>query len=127
MDNSVLLAKFVGPFIVLIGIGLLLNTKAYLQIMKDFLKDTALIYITGLITFTAGLSIVLFHNMWVKDWRVLITIFGWISLIKGVWLTILPGAALKIAKKFSKNIKFAMIPWSLMLIIGIFLIVKGYK
>jgi hypothetical protein len=30
-----------------------------------------------------GLAIVLTHNIWTADWRVLITLFGWLSAIGG--------------------------------------------
>jgi uncharacterized membrane protein len=106
---------------------MLLNLKVYRQIIEDFLKSTALIYISGLITFVTGLAIVLFHNLWVADWRVIITIFGWITLIKGVWLTVFPAGAIKISKVFVKNIKFVVIPWILMFALGLFLIMQGYS
>ena len=32
---------------------------------------------------TAGLAIVLYHNVWAADWRVLITLFGWMGVIGG--------------------------------------------
>ena len=126
MENSMLIARLMGPFIVLIGVGLLFNTKVFVRIMTDFFKSPALIYISGLITFVAGLAVVLFNNIWVADWRVIITIFGWMTLIKGAWLTVLPDMAIKMARTFKKNLKLAMIPWSIMVILGISLIFKGY-
>lgn len=126
MDNSVLLAKLIGPYIALVGIGLLFNRKAFRMVMEDFPKNSALVFITGLLTFVAGLSILLFHNLWVKDWRVIITVFGWIALIKGVFLIALPGSLVKITNKYLENFKLVLIPWVIMLLVGIFLIVKGY-
>lgn len=126
MENSILLAKFIGPYIILIGTGLLFNLKAYRKIMEDFFRNAALVYITGLITFVAGLAIALFHNLWVPDWRIIITLFGWSALIKGAWLVISPGASSKIADKFAKNTKWAVIPWIIMTVIGVFLTVRGY-
>lgn len=126
MDNSIVLAKFIGPFIILIAVGVLFNIKIFRQIMEDFLKSPGLIYITGLITFVAGLAIVLFHNIWTTDWRVLITAFGWISVVKGALLTILPGSPVKLTKIYMKNINLVAIPWAIMLLIGIFLTLKGY-
>ena len=32
---------------------------------------------------TAGLAIVLYHNVWALDWRVIITLFGWMAVIGG--------------------------------------------
>ncbi len=126
MENSILLARLIGPFIIVIGLGLLLNTKNYLNILNDFLRSPGLIYITGLLTFTAGLSIVIFHNIWVADWRIIITLFGWMALVKGVWLILFPGTLNKVAGVFAKNTRFVQVVWIIMLAIGVFLLVKGY-
>jgi hypothetical protein len=127
MDNSILLAKFIGPYITVIGISLLFNTKVYQKIMEDFFKNAALVYVTGLITFVAGLAIVLFHNLWVLDWRIIITLLGWNVLIKGAWLIISPDTSAKMAALFAKNNKLVLIPWIIMLAIGVFLTAKGYR
>ncbi|MBM3252478.1 MAG: hypothetical protein FJZ11_06870 [Candidatus Omnitrophica bacterium] len=127
MGNSTLLAKFIGPYIIVIGIGLLFNLKVYRRILEDFFKNAALVYVTGLITFVAGLSIVLFHNIWALDWRLVITLFGWNILIKGAWLIISPDTIAMVSNVFVKNIKLARIPWIIMLAIGIFMTIKGYS
>jgi len=127
MDNSILLAKFIGPYIIVIGIGLLFNPKVYQKIMEDFFKNAALVYVTGLITLIAGLAVVLFHNLWVFDWRVIITLLGWNILIKGVWLIISPDTSAKVAALFAKKNKLVIILWVIMLVIGIFLMAKGYR
>jgi hypothetical protein len=126
MDNSIMLAKFIGPYIMVIGIGLLFNPKIYQKIMDDFLKNAALVYVTGLVTFVAGLAIVQFHNIWILDWRLIITLLGWNILIKGVWLIISPDTSAKMAALSAKNSKLVIIPWIVMLAIGIFLTAKGY-
>ena len=45
---------------------------------KEFLKSRALIYLAGVLTLIPGLALVLVHNVWAVDWRVLITLFGWL-------------------------------------------------
>ncbi len=126
MENSLLLAKFIGPYVILIGTGLLLNQKTFRQIMQDFPKNHSLVFVTGMITFVAGLSIVLFHNIWVKDWRLAITLFGWVALIKGAWLVLLPETLSKTTKLYVANFKLVLIPWFIMLLVGFFLTFKGY-
>ena len=50
----------------------------------------ALIFISGLFTLAAGLAIVLNHNVWTADWRVLITLLGWLGIIGGLIRILLP-------------------------------------
>ena len=82
-------------------------------------------YVTGLLTFVAGLAIELSHNIWVPDWRLFITLFGWLALIKDAWLVIFPANAAKTANVFARNMKLVIIPWLIMLAIGIVLMFKG--
>lgn len=126
MDNSILFARFIGPFIMVVGAGILLNMKTFKKIGEDFFKNAGLVYISGIMTFLLGLAVVLFHNLWVADWRLIITLFGWLTLIKGVALIICPDALAKTTKAWLKNINILLIPWSIMLALGILLTFKGY-
>lgn len=126
MDNSILLARLIGPYIIVIGASLMLNQKIFRKIMEDFPKNPSLVFVTGLLTFVVGLATVLFHNIWVADWRLIVTIFGWLVLIKGLFLVVLPGTLIKTTKIYLDNFKLVLIPWGIMILIGILLTVKGY-
>lgn len=126
MDNSILIARFLGPYIIMIGFALLFNLERYKNIAEDFFKNSALVYLSGLLTFVAGLAIVLSHNIWEMDWRLIITVFGWIALTKGVLLTVSPDLSLRMSRVFIKNTKLVAIPWTLMFALGIFLLFKGF-
>ncbi|MFC1658674.1 hypothetical protein ACFL1D_04715 [Candidatus Omnitrophota bacterium] len=126
MGNSVFLAKIIGPYILVIAIGLLFNSKTYQKMMDDFLQNTAFIYLGGVIALVIGIVMVLFHNIWVAGWQLIITIFGWMGLIKGIWLIIFPNSAGKFTQALRGKTKF-LTAYSLILIaVGAFLTFKGY-
>lgn len=50
----------------------------------EYTEDKTITISTGYITFLLGLATVVAHNVWVADWRVAITILGWITLFKGI-------------------------------------------
>ena len=83
MPTSVFLAKLIGPVFVVGAVGMLLNGAVFRALMQEFLRSHALIFLSGILTMTAGVAIVLTHNVWVADWRVLITILGWLAAIGG--------------------------------------------
>jgi len=83
MPTSIFLAKLIGPVMLAAAIGLLLNQASYRAMARDFLDSPPLIYVSGVLVMTAGLAIVLYHNVWALDWRVIITLFGWMGLIGG--------------------------------------------
>ena len=89
MQRSIYLARLIGPIFVVIGVGMLLNAPAFLAIARQFLASYALIYLAGLITLTAGIALVLAHNVWIGNWRLIITVLGWLGVIGGVFRIVL--------------------------------------
>jgi hypothetical protein len=66
-----------------------------------------------------GFLILEFHNYWNSDWTVVITIFGWLSLLKGILLIVFPQmfTAYKTTILKAGNQKYILI---LLLIFGAF-------
>jgi len=84
METSVFLAQLIGPVILAASLSLFINGERQRALAREFLHNAPLIYVMGIITLTAGLAIVLNHNVWTADWRVIITVFGWLAVIGGV-------------------------------------------
>ena len=83
MSNSTFLARLIGPFALALGIGVLVNRANMRSVLDEFIRNRALMFLAGVVTLPAGLAIVLTHNVWVADWRVLITLLGWLAAIGG--------------------------------------------
>ena len=84
MDTSRYIARLMGPVMLVIGIGMaagmFVEGESYSSLMKEFIGSRALIFITGVLALLAGLIVVNAHNLWVPDWRVLITALGWLAI-----------------------------------------------
>ena len=66
------------------------HAQATVEIMKAIIQDRPLLFIAGLLGMTAGLAIVLSHNVWSGGvLPIVVTLFGWASLIKGMLLLLL--------------------------------------
>jgi hypothetical protein len=72
------------------SVGAFYSPDYYSRITDDLFSNAGLVYLAGFITVIFGLLIVNYHNRWVKNWTVLITIFGWIGLLKGLALIACP-------------------------------------
>ena len=90
MQTSIFLAQLIGPLLLVMGLGMVVDAESYRTMAQQFLVSRALIYIAGLLAFVPGLAIVLVHNVWAFDWRVIITLLGWLSLIGGIFRLLLP-------------------------------------
>ena len=98
MPTSIYLAKLIGPVALVAAVSLFLNRAAYRAMAQEFMRSPALIYLSGLLTMTAGVAIVLAHNRWVLAWPVLITIFGWLATLGGAARIAFPDQTRKIGE-----------------------------
>jgi len=95
MDTSTYLAKLFGPVLVILGLSLLVRSADLLSVFQDMLSNPTLIFVLCLFGLLGGIALILAHNVWAKDWRIIITILGWASAIESaVWL-IVPHTALQ--------------------------------
>ncbi len=104
METSVLLAQVIGLSYVGFGLGMILQKSYYKRAFDEAMGNSAFLIYGGMIAFVAGFFMVHFHNIWVKDWQVLVTIFGWIALVKGLSLFIMPQTMLRISKPMMKKL-----------------------
>lgn len=122
-DISLFLAKFWGWYLIVFFLILSLNPKRILQIMAD-LKDQKFVILASFHAIIIGLLNILFHDVWEQDYRLIITLIGWLSLFIGLALFIFPKQTVKWLSYI--NIKFIQLIYVLLFFVGMFLLNKGY-
>ncbi len=81
-DISIILARFWGSLFIILG--LLSLFAHFLGRVISYTEEKSITISTGYITFLLGLITVVLHNIWVTNWRLGITVLGWITLLKGI-------------------------------------------
>lgn len=102
MELSNFLANIFGLSIIAVSLSLLLYPKNIKKIF-DSMQNEITLFVTGIISFIIGITMVLTHNVWVYDWRIIVTILGWAILIKGIIRLFLPEFVIKMGKKMVNN------------------------
>jgi uncharacterized protein YjeT (DUF2065 family) len=123
MATSLLITKILAIFYTATGLGVIFSPKYYSKVFETMLKNNGVIYTIGLSAVVAGFLITSYHNVWVKDWRVVITIIGWIIFIKGVTTLMFPDQIIKIAHSILKEkifVLFGALSLALGLVLGYF-------
>ena len=126
MQTSIYLAKLMGPVLTVIGLFIVLRPERMRQVGREFLVSNALIFMSGIITLPAGVAIVISHNVWESDWRVLITLFGWITVLAGIARLMLPDKIKLAGVSLLEKPKRIIIPGAVMTALGAILTYKGY-
>ncbi len=120
-----MLARFFGLFLVVIGLMAFIRND-----QKDYfdqlVESKEFLFITGLITVMLGAIVVALNNTWKFEWRLLITILGWATFLKGAMMLIFPGLSVSIWKKLAVKPWVLLTSGSLSFIIGIYLVWIGF-
>ncbi|PKQ05263.1 MAG: hypothetical protein CVT72_10125 [Alphaproteobacteria bacterium HGW-Alphaproteobacteria-11] len=103
MQPSIFLAQLLGPTLLVLGIGMVVNRDAYRTMAQEFMASRALIFIAGIFAFVPGLAIVLTHNVWVAGWPVIVTVFGWIALLGGIFRLLFPQEVTRLGTRMLAN------------------------
>lgn len=125
METSTLIAKIIGIIYLSFGVGILLNSTYYKQVIPKLLENTVYLIFGGFIAIIFGVLIIENHNYWVKNWTVLITIIGWIALIKGIFLLAFP-TTISMFKSFFNIPKLYPILGVLIIVFGLFFSYFGF-
>ena len=123
MDLSIFVARIAGVAYLAMAVSILIGTFDYDKMFKNMQNNYALSYYGAFIALVMGFALVTYHNLWVKDWRVVITLMGWIALFEGVIFIIFPDALSK--SKFFKDQYKKIIPY-LVTVLGIFFTYYGF-
>jgi hypothetical protein len=126
VTTSIFLAKLIGPVLLVMGAGMLINAKAFGPVFEEIVRNRALVVLFGLLTMPAGLAVVLTHNTWVASWPVLITIIGWLTMISGAFRLLAPQEAIKFGRKMYDQPNGVFIGAAIWAVLGAILCFFGY-
>ena len=124
MDISILLAKFWGWYLIIFFLILSLNPKRIRQIFDD-LNDQKFLILVSFIAIIVGLINILLHNIWELNYKLIITLIGWMALFKGLGLFIFPKPMVNVLEL--TNVKFVQVIYTLLLLVGIYLLNAVYN
>lgn len=111
----------------LLGPSLMAITASEFPLVQPRLYDEQIppvVYLSGLLSFVAGLAIVRSHNVWRHDWTVLVTLCGWVLVALG--LVRMFAASLYRQASAGASSTFFMVIEGVLFAIGLFLTFEAY-
>lgn len=85
------LGRLIGLYCVFIALAMLSHKQASVMTMTALIHDAPVLFVVSLVVTVAGLAIILAHNIWSGGaLSIVVTLVGWITLIKGMIFLLLP-------------------------------------
>lgn len=125
MDLSIFLAKAIGLYYVFVSIAFLIQKTRLRGLIIDTLNSPAYLLLSGFIALIIGILLVVSHNLWVEDWRVIITIIGWLALLKGMTIILFPQFLVNMSIKWMQNDMAYTLTFLFVLFMGALLLYFG--
>ncbi len=123
---AIWISKFLGPVILVLGISMIVTPASLQETTRRFLADSPLILISGVLAMTAGLSIVNTHNVWVVNWTLIVTLFGWALVLGGASRIVAPRMVDKVGGAMMDRPTITRVVGAFWAFLGAFLTFKGY-
>lgn len=124
---SLILAKILGIYFIVIGAAYFLNPDRFKGIYGKIARDEGFLLLGGIIATLLGATIISVHNEWSGGWPVIITVLGWWCLIKGGMLLVYSEGIRFFSFIESRPPAFYRFISLIYLGLGLFLAYKGWK
>src|SRR3981081_1417959 len=127
MSTSVFIARLLVPVMLVLGRAVLTNQQAFRDMAEEFLASRALIFLSGLLIMPVGLAIVLTHNIWAADGRVMITLFGWLNASGGAVRLFAPAYVMQTGRAMLKRPHFITVAAAIWIVAGSLFCLFGFR
>ncbi len=84
MDLSLFLAKLLGLYLLIVAVDMLLRKHELEGAVRDFSSSKSLLVFSGSTSLFLGLVIVLAHPVYEVDWDGLVTLLGYLLIVRGI-------------------------------------------
>lgn len=127
MDTSKLLSKIIGPYFIIVAVAMLVNMHQFINSVTLLIHDDPLMLVTGYFTLIIGLLMVVNHNIWQWNWKIIITLTAWLILLKGISIILFPQLIEQTTIVYLKNSSVQYFAAYFDFFIGVVLSYFGFK
>lgn len=107
MEISNKIGIIVAVYLIVTGVGFLMSSEYYSQMISHTGSDPVLINLSGMVHFFIGMTILVNHFLWKNALQIIVTLLGFMFLMKGLFLIAFPELMLQSAENPSQ------IPWAM--------------
>ena len=118
LTRAELVEWLLASALVIVGSSLLLRSRTWITALSGVASHPFTPLASGLYATIMGLVIVLCHNIWVADLRVVVTVIGWLALGSGVLLLMIPEAYSFVLRRVPITPKLVALRGVLRLLLG---------
>ena len=124
MQNAAMwLASIFGPFLVILGLWMLLYCDQYTKVLTAMKNSAGIFYMNSVFNLLIGFTVLSQYDLWGWNLLVLVTLLGWVMVVRGIMGLFVPQLLMDILMGkhgFAKILGIIPVVW------GVFLSYVGF-
>lgn len=126
MIVSIFLARVLGLYFIIVSLAVLFRFKYFQTAYDELVVSKANVLFGAVLSLIVGILIVVAHPIFIWNWRLLITVMGYLTLIKGIMLLFFPEYTIKFKRSMMSNRSLYFILIVIFLLIGLVFAYRGF-
>ncbi len=126
MDLTILLSKIFGLYMLIAGIAIFMNRKHVMLAVVAIFKERFAQLLAGILSLLLGLLLINIHNDWSTAPAILISLLGWMVVVKGLVYLFMPESKLTKLMHFLSEREWYTVDAILAVVLGAYLAGYGY-
>jgi uncharacterized membrane protein YdbT with pleckstrin-like domain len=127
--RTLFLSRLIGLYFLVCGLSMIVHKQVFTDALSTVSGNPLAMWLISMVISLSGLAMVLAHNVWSKcPVVVIVTLLGWLTLIKGILYLLLPAKWLE--GFFQSVLNCGACLYSVtafLLVLGAYLTYEGFK
>lgn len=120
-------ARVLGPFLTIVIAVALIRSADMPQLLSEFTDSAVWPWVSGAFVLLGGIAIVAFHQVWRGAAAVVISVLGWLLVVRGIVLLAFPEFFDSLARRVM-DVAGVWIPVLVVMgLVGLYLTYEGWK
>ncbi len=119
-------ARVIGPCLTIVSVIATARSAAMATLLTQFTSGELWSWVVGAFALIGGIAIVAFHQYWRSPAAVIVSVIGWLLVVRGVLLMAFPGWVASVADRIAGSVGSWQVVYVAVASVGLYLTYVGW-
>lgn len=119
-------ARVLGPYVTIITATAIARASDMQTLLNDFRSNSAWPWVTGAFVLLSGLIVVALHPYWRGAPAIIVSVLGWMTVLKGIFLMAVPYDYMSFADSLVGELNWWRASFAAFALLGVYLTLIGW-